>query len=464
MNSDDIFRLLVPASSDTPEDQASIELQGCRWVLSARTNLPSPEDTPDYVCVSYAWGPGKSTHPFDNLASMSDRTMAVIETAIRNQQPTALWIDAFCVPREEPTRATCLGKMGAIYAQASQVIVVLSEPSSALLEQIRETGEVDESALLTLESDDWVTRAWTYQEIVNSSKVRFVSEGASDAWADAIDVLSKAGYAIDRFKKAHGYNSFRMRALHPRLDGLEDLIVDWKISDYLERSAYQVMCGMHGRDSAQPEDLFYAMIGAISTSPAEGPTLPSVSPAEYFMQICEEKGDYSFIYSTASRSEEPGRHWRPKPADRFHAVFPWHCWGKGQSACVNPTHIQLNDMWLANPGSITSTAKSSVPDCFKTSDDGPLSDDLPASILQHLRLAGLQGCGDHLELETGYFFSYSPLPQGPDLFVAAATGIQTALGSPGLLLRRNSSEIHDFCGVGMFVGRVPKEGESLNVG
>ena len=390
--------------------------------------------------------------------------MAVVETVIRSQQPTALWVDAFCVPREEPARATCLGSMGAIYAHASQVVVVLSEPSSALLEQIRETGEVDESALLALESDDWVSRAWTYQEIVNSGKVRFVSQGADDAWADAIDVLSKAGYAIDRFKKAHGYDTFKMRALHPRLDGLEDLIVDWKISDYLERSAYQVMCGMHGRDSAQPEDLFYAMIGAISTSPAEGPTLPSGPPAEYFMQICEEKGDYSFIYSTAPRSEEPGRRWRPKTADRFRAVFPWHCWGEGQSACVNPTHIQLNGMWLVNPVSTPTTAKPWVADFLKTSDDSSSSEDLPASMLRQLRLAGFQGCGEHLEMETGYFFSYSPLPQGPDLFVAAATGIQMSLGSPGLLLRRNASEIHDFCGIGLFVGRVPKKGVSLDVG
>jgi len=49
--------------------------------------------------------------------------------------------------------------------------VVLSKESAGVLDQVRRTGGVDEATLLTLEKDEWVTRAWTYQEIVNSNSL-----------------------------------------------------------------------------------------------------------------------------------------------------------------------------------------------------------------------------------------------------------------------------------------------------
>ncbi len=68
---------------------------------------------------------------------MSSRTVGAAEAAVRNEQPTALWVDALCVPLEEPARSVCLSQMGAIYAQASTVVVALSAQCSVLLEQIR---------------------------------------------------------------------------------------------------------------------------------------------------------------------------------------------------------------------------------------------------------------------------------------------------------------------------------------
>ncbi len=458
------FRLLVPSNSPVPADQPSIALGGRRWILTESVDVPRGEDAPEYTCLSYAWGSGRTAHPLDDRETMSDRTLAAMEIAIRVQRPAALWVDAFCVPFYEPARSTCLSRMGAIYGQAARVVVVLSEPCLAMLEQIRNAGRVDTEALLTFERDEWVSRVWTYQELVNNNKIRFVAEGGSDAWADAEEVLRNVAYAISDYKEAQGYDTFTFRSLHPRLDGLEDLILDWKIGPYLERSAYQVMSGMDQRDAAQREDYFYAMIGAISASRAEAPALPPVHPAEHFMQICEAKGDYSFIYSTASRSTALGKGWRPKTADRLHPVFSWSSFGDGQSGCVYPTHIELNGMWRVMPGSIAAPARDFVAKWLQRSDSGSSTGDIPGRILRLLQLAGFSGCGEHLEAEHGYMFPHSPLTEGDGLFAAVATGVRMPHGSPGILLRANRSKIHECRGVGMFVGQVPESGETVSVG
>lgn len=459
-----IFRLLVPSNSPAPAGQPSIEVGGRRWILTESADVPLGEGALEYTCLSYAWGSAKTAHPFDAAETMSARTLAVIETAIQIRCPAALWVDALCVPFDEPARSTCLSQMGAIYAQASQVVVVLSELCAVLLAQIRESGKVDTASLLTLEGDDWVSRVWTYQELVNNNKIFFVAEGRSDAWAEVEEFLRNVAYAIDEYKKAQGYDTFKFRSLNPRLDSLEDLIADWKMEDYPGRSAYQVMSGMEQRESAQPEDYFYAMVGAISASPADVAVLPSVHPAEYFMRICEAKGDYSFIYTAASRSKAPGKRWRPLAADRFQAIFAWHSYGEGQSGRVYSTHIQLDGMWRVMPGAITSTAKTFVRKWLQGGGTDRSTEDMPARILRRLRLAGFSGCGEYLETEHGYMFPHSPLTQRDGVFAAVATGVRMVHGSPGLLLKLNRSDIHECCDVGFFVGQVPKSGESVSAG
>jgi len=68
---------------------------------------------------------------------------------------------------------------------------------------------------------------------------------------------------------------------------------------------------MDRRTSERKEDYFNALIGAITAEPLRDPSATALHPAEYFMRLCEEKGDFSFIYSSAPRSNAPGRSWRP---------------------------------------------------------------------------------------------------------------------------------------------------------
>jgi hypothetical protein len=72
------------------------------------------------------------------------------------------------------------------------------------------------------------------------------------------------------------------------------------------------------------------MIGAITSASMDDARDATLDPAEYFMRVCEAKGDYSFIYSTAPRSDVPGRSWRPI-AGSLPAILCWHSFGDGQS-------------------------------------------------------------------------------------------------------------------------------------
>ena len=81
------------------------------------------------------------------------------------------------MPIQEPARSLCLRSMGAIYAAASGVLVVLSSSASSLLDKVRRGEAVGPEDLPLLEADDWVSRAWTYQEMANSKTVGFVAEG-----------------------------------------------------------------------------------------------------------------------------------------------------------------------------------------------------------------------------------------------------------------------------------------------
>jgi hypothetical protein len=204
-----VFRLLVPASQPPPPGIRSIELQDRHWILAEQTF--GATDTPEYICVSYAWGRGKTVNPFDESYPMSDRAILAIEATIRTMKPTAIWIDALCVPSQDPARAVCLQNMGAIYGNASQVVVVLSKSSSVLLEQFHRSRRIDTATLLVLEKDDWVTQAWTYQEIVNSKSIHFIAEGGSEASVSGAELLNGVGQAIDDYKKLNGFDSFKLR-------------------------------------------------------------------------------------------------------------------------------------------------------------------------------------------------------------------------------------------------------------
>jgi hypothetical protein len=393
---------------------------------------------------------------------MSARAFPAAEAALRFEVPQALWLDALCVPLDEPARSSCLSRMGVIYSRASRVVVVLSEGSAPVLEQIASSRKVDVDRLPLLEQDPWVSRVWTYQEMVNSQDVRFVAEGGGDSVVQAMDLLNHVGTAIHEYRKSLPGGSFELRARHPRLDSLESLIVDWRIAEYTERSAYQVLSAMHGRDAAAPEDVFYAMLGAVSAASVDVGAFAGQTAAERFMQLCEAKGDFSFIYTTAPRADVPGRRWRPQSVARFDAVFPWLCDGPGQPGQLHSTHLELREMYRAPLGTITSDAATFIDRWLGANAPQPPAERAKV-VFDQLRSAGFGACGQCIELEDGYFFPHSETDLAEGEFVAVSTGVRMPHGAPGLLLRQRDQPLHELVAVGLFVGKAGERREMIHI-
>lgn len=485
-----IFRLLVPATDLTPSEVPFVKLCGSCWVLAEFARI---SDAPPYTCISYSWGRGRTMNMLNDGLMMSDRTLPAIEATIKASQPPenwtyalmcgirdaqkeakalaaalkasqAYWIDALCVPPQGPAQTKCLRSMGAIYNSAWQVFVVLSEPCSSVFHQIRDTGRLDPTALFILERDDWITRAWAYQEAVNSQRLYFIAQDDECILVSGLDFLNAVTTATSDDMHDHGIDSFAWGEQHPRLDSFEILIADYRIAEYVARSAYQVMSAIYQRAVERSEDHFYGMIGAITTQLLDSQDNQLLHPSEYFMRVCEAKGDYSFIYCIAPRSDEPGRCWRPIAGKIPPVLSGVLVAGSGQAGSLRPSHLQLENMCRLVPSVINSDGLKATR-VFLHGDCASLSpDDIAAAILVRLRQKGFSGCGDYVELENGFFFPQSTFTRSDDIFVVISPDVHWTTGWAGLLVRSNGSDINHFCDVGVFVGRLPKAGESINVG
>lgn len=486
-----MFRLLEPANSSTPPDSRFIDILGKSWVVCEYAKI---SDAPAYTCISYAWGDEKADNLLDNKQLMSARTIPTIEATIiaTHSQKSwadnikfshkgdaekeeagqaaavkasqALWIDALCVPFQEPARKDCLQSMGEIFSSAFQVVVVLTKQCSDLIQDIRRTGTLNQTELLALESEDWVNRVWTYQEAVNSRSMFFIVEDDSNAMLAAQDFLRSIVDATEEYKKKQKLDKIGWVKHHPSLYNLEMLLADYMIADFAERSAYQVMSVMGQRVAERPEDYFYAMIGSITTKSSDFSASGVISPSEYFMRVCEAKGDFSFIFSTAPRSRVLGQRWRPVD-DSLTAVLPsLLTFGGGEGGHPEATHLQLNNMFRLIPGAISEDGLKAA-SWFMDPDSKGLSPNIVAAgILQRLRGLGFTGCGDYFEFETGFFFPTSKVDFSGDFFAIVSSDIHWVTGGPGLILRSNDTDIDDFHDVGAFVGRSPKSGKQFNIG
>lgn len=482
--SGNIFRLLVPATDITPPDASFVELSNNRWVLA---EFASISDAPPYTCISYSWGKGRTENMLEDGQLMSDRTIPVIEAMVKasqspeqwanalneaNSLPEALeasqaiWIDALCVPSRDPARAACLRSMGAIYSSATQVVAVLPESCSELLHQISDTRHMNAEGLFLLNADDWITRAWTYQEIANSKNTFFIAQGDGSVLIPEIDFLNVILTDTTDYAETKNIDKSELALQFPRLESLQEMFAEHHLAAFQPQSVYQVISAMHKRDSERENDRIYAMIGVVTDLPSYRPDDVSLHPAEYFMQLCEAKDDYSFIYSAAPRSEVPGRGWRPLAGQIPPVLSGLLASGSGQRGYLKATHLQMDNMCRMKPGTLNSDGTKAISYFLESCniDLSSPSDIIAGAILKQLRQKGFSGCGEYLVLENGYFFPQSSLNRSDDIFVVTSHDVLWLSGGPGLLLRSNGTDINQFCDVGVFIGRFSKISESINVG
>lgn len=485
-----MFRLLEPANHSTPPDASCLKLFNRRWLINEYAQV---SDAPEFTCISYAWGKEIIENPLCVEQQMSTRTIRALETAISVSQSQenwacsirfshngdslkeaagqaaalnasqAFWVDALCVPSKDPARTVCLQSMGEIFSSAYQVLVVLEGQCSDAIRNTSQNGKLGSSDLSLLEKEDWVSRAWTYQEAVNSKRLYFAVEGNEDAIVSGHDFLNTIMVAIDVFKEANNLGKLAWEKQRPKLRSLERLLADYLMSDFATRSAYQVMSVMDQRVSERADDHFYAMIGSITTTTEQIEGDEKLDPSEYFMRVCERKGDFSFLYGAAPRKEVLGQRWRPIEG-RFPALLPdLITLGSTEAGQKELTHLQLNNMYRLVPGPVRSDGLKAARWFVEDKSDTSSSEDVATQILKRLRILGFSGCGEYLEFETGLFFPQSEPLESDDIFAAVSHDIHWVTGGPGLLLRASSSDISEFYDVGVFVGRRPKSGIGIKV-
>lgn len=428
---------------------------------------------PPYTCISFAWGRDKEPSPLDNKQMISKRAVPVLETLVEIMEADAgamdqaafgaVWMDTFCIPSEAVAREVYLRGMGEIYAQATQVIVMLAAATRPLLQAIRNNREIDRNTLLLLESDEWVTRAWTYQEIVNSGRIWFMAEGETEAPVFGADFFDAVAKAIHAFGENNEKDSFALLQQYPNLSSFEAVVLDWRIMDYQKRSAYQVITNMCYRQSDLPHGLVYAMLGCISGEQPDIDRNAPIPAIELFMQVCEDKGDFSFIYTTAARGKEMYRSWRPD-AELLRPVLPWlYCWGEGQEGILHTGYLELKDVCIYEPAPISAESLKTLMGVM--SNNRPIAENsygLPF-IIQQLKKIGFEGCGQYIELEHGYFFTIHPVPKPENLLIVVATGVSWTFGAPGILVERKAGGPCPFAGTGVFIGKTMKSDLSVQV-
>lgn len=501
-------------TSTPQESEYSIHIGGRRWYLVDANILP--EDARHYACVSYAFGQESLTNIIYPANTMSARTLPVLETvqAIIGQNDMGLWIDSFCLSRHGNLLDwdKNLEEMGKIYAQAKRVIVVLSSGSRQFLRLVGAKKKVllGEAipALDALNQDPWVTRAWTYQEIVNVSQIAdllFVAEGEPDTAVNGREFFDTLGYIKQAYQQMVVEEAGHSLTMSPELtvrlrfmnvDALEDVLVDALTATYMERSALQVMSNVEGRQVGRDEDYFTAMVGAITTSSAEGESLRKVwdnitdeepmlnyilqpiktaFAAERFMQICEQKGDFSFIFTVNNRSKRRGQGWRPVP-QALKVICAWPSIGKSQPGDFTNGRLRLSGLWHMNNEAMDEDASRFI-DMWITLRNPTKGKEgtQVGTVLECLREIGFMGFRspqDTISLQLGYF-----VPQEPcsvitgDRTVFVSSTIVWVFGAPGILVEKVETEgntennSYRFISVGMFVGDTNRAGraESINI-
>lgn len=444
-----------------PENHATIEIGERRWWLMEEEIDASQPRPSDFICISYTWGTGREPNPLDPFYMLSSWTLPVLSAAMScRPECHRFWIDALCVPVEQEAKRFTLASMGFIYSMAKEVMVVLSEACQTIIQQMTASDKIDQAALDSLEKEAWINRAWTYQEVVNSWTLSFTCLSPATGELNKMTVvqgaefLNRIGYTLSRLPST----DLQKHQAYPSLSAFEDLIADWLTADYQERSALQVMANMDRRVQERAEDHYYAMIGAMTAELAS--LSMDVDACEEFMSVCERKGDYSYIFSPAARSEDKSRRWRPKSGGNLPTPLPWHCWGERQPGHWEEGVFYLDEMVVLEPGPLGEASKKFVTGWLAAASEPGWEDmTLDQTILKCLKRMGFKGDSESVQSSAGIFFPCERIQPPEIVTILASAALRWTFGAPALA-RLERNEGTSFIS-GVFVGVVDRSSASI---
>lgn len=373
-----------------------------------------------------------------------------------------------------------LPSMGWIYNAAASVIVVLDGSIWEIIQSVSTAvspRSLTHEELVIIEEDTWISRVWTYQELVNAREV-FFTTGEPSEEAHAIEAhrfLNCVGFSLMKRSEFldEGYGVV-LQTFH-NVNTLEDTLADRQTAGYLERTSLGVFSNMAHRnfDPQYPQNRLLACMGALTMEVSWGPpSTTTVELAEKLMLISEANGDYSFIYTSDQRNNLPGLSWRPNSVQskalNLVPVVSWHTWGT-QNGRNDGSHVWLHDMApLVLTDLIDIETEKFLDDFLYGSKDlrdpekllGGMfrrrgDEDLKVTMLRFLRMTGFTGSEAPQACKTGYFFSQLRLEGRESVELFAANNLRWAFGSPGLARWKVNGQLM-YC-AGVFTGTSRKE-------
>lgn len=421
-----------------------------------------------YICVSYAWENISTKHPYNDNIKISDRTLAVIQTAYYSYQQLLknkvkdivvtdkIWIDSICIPSNRDESEIYYNLMGEIYAKSSVVIVVLSKELENVLNKFRNSIQLSEEDFELLNKDKWVSRQWTYQEIVNAGKIYFNSEQSTENPIFATDFFDKIANDIETFTRSNKLSTIDFQKKYPHLTSLEAVILDWRIMEYQERSVYQIMVNMEYRTSDFTSSKIKAMFGCISNQ-LDLINFKSNDDYSVFLELCKNKGDYSFIFNTSLSRNIEHQTWKPISYD-FKPIYPWlYCYGEGQKGKHVDNCLELYDIIIETQGKINDHSLSLLNRILNYNNKDTLKNNILEVLKQNLKELDFSGNYNPVELPSGYFFNQFQVELTDEYIIGICTGVQWTFGAPAMLLKKNiNNESYDFLSSGVFFGKINK--------
>jgi len=423
-----------------------------------------------YICVSYAWEKLGTQHPYNNNIKISERTLPVLQSAyysykkllINNEKgipiTEKIWIDSLCIPSNNDEKELHYFLMGEIYAKSSLVIVVFSNELASVLYKVRNSLPLNEHDFELLNNDNWVSRQWTYQEIVNSGKIYFNTEKSKEKPIFASDFFDKIAKDIEAFTKAKNLNTLDFQKKYPFLTSLESVILDWRIMEYQERSVYQIMVNMEYRKSDYSSSKIKAMFGCISNQ-LDIANFTSNDDYSTFLDLCTTKGDYSFIFNTSFNRNINNEKWKPLSYD-FEPIYSWlYCYGEGQKGKLKSNYLELESLILKEEEEVQGECLNHLNRILKKN----ATDNLLDTIKQNLKELNFKGNYKPIELDNGFYFNQTELEIHGNYCVGICTGVQWTFGAPAMLLKKKEQDdIFDFVSSGVFFGKLNKNEISIS--
>lgn len=196
-----------------------------------------------------------------------------------------LWIDALCInQKDDAEKNTQVAMMGRIYSQASKVMVWLMKSKlPGLLDDIASFSQNPErhftefpAWFLTLSSNDWWYRAWTFQEAVLAKNLIFYTGTGSFSCEDLAEYCNSFSRHLfeplrccSAVYATASTNKVRVSDFSLAYARIQYLVTNRQIAPSVKRSLLDLILNNRVRLATRPQDKVYAYLGLTSDVPAD---------------------------------------------------------------------------------------------------------------------------------------------------------------------------------------------------